>query len=172
MFRPCPGFSAVLALSLLAIFAPLPAFAAQSTGSSEAVVVRPLTLVAVRPLSFGNLIAGATPGTATVDEYTEARTVTGGVTQAGGTISAARFTGLTSGNSHLKIDIPNGSITLTHTNGTTTMTADTFELNGDKNDWVGPNEVFEFQVGARLLVGANQLPGTYTGTFDVTVTYR
>jgi hypothetical protein len=45
-------------------------------------------------------------------------------------------------------------------------------MNGDKNDWVPANTLFEFQVGAQLNVGANQLPGAYSGTFNVTVTYR
>jgi hypothetical protein len=157
---------------LLAAAGPAQALAATAPASGTATVVTPLSLVNTAPLSFGNIIPSATPGTVTIDEFTEARTFTGGVTMAGGTISAAKFSGLTSPPSHLKIDVPNGSITITRVGGTETMTVNNFELNGDKNDWVAGNTLFEFQVGARLLVGANQAPGTYVGTFDVTVTYR
>ena len=52
------------------------------------------------------------------------------------------------------------------------MTVDNFALNGNKNDWVVGSAVFNFQVGARLNVGANQMAGTYTGTYTVTVNYR
>jgi hypothetical protein len=160
--------AALLAVTLVAS----PTLAATGTGAGSAAIVTPLSLVNTAPLSFGNIIPSASPGTVTIDEFTEARTFTGGLTMAGGTISAAKFTGLTSPPSHLKIDVPNGSITITRSGGTETMQVDNFELNGDKNDWVAANTIFEFQVGARLQVGANQVPGTYVGTFDVTVTYR
>ena len=35
----------------------------------------------------------------------------------------------------------------------------------------GANGVFIFPLGARLNVNANQAPGTYTGTFTVTLNY-
>lgn len=166
------GLAALFALVLLAMLAPARAEAATTSGSGEATIVTPLSLVNTAPLSFGNIIPSASAGTVTVDEYTAARTFTGGVTLAGGTVSAARFQGLTSPPSHLKIDIPNGSITLTDPVSGATMTVDSFKLNGDKNNWVAANSFFEFQVGARLNVGANQTPGVYEGTFEVTVTYR
>ena len=160
----------VLALALLALFSS-PAGAATETGDSRALIVTPLRLVYDQPLSFGNLIPSAAAGTATIDPFTGVRTVTGGVTMAGGTVTRARFTGRTSPPSHLKIDIPNGSITLTGPGGAT-MTVSNFSLNGDKNDWVAADTTFEILVGGRLNVGANQPAGLYTGTFDVTVTYR
>ncbi len=150
----------------------MPAFGATTAGSGEATIVRPLTLVNTSDLAFGSIVPSATAGTVTIDEFTEARTSTGGVTLVGGTTSAAKFSGLSSAPSHLKIDIPNGSITINRVGGGASMTVNNFELNGDKNDWIGANELFEFQVGATLNVGANQMPGTYSGTFNVTVTYR
>ena len=149
-----------------------PAAAATISGSGEAVVVTPLTLVNTDTLRFGSLVASASAGTVTIDPFTEVRTTTGGVTPVAGAVSAGKFTGLTSAMSHLKIDLPNGSITLSRVGGGATMTANNFELNGDKNDWMAANTVFEFQVGATLNVGVNQMPGTYIGTYDVTVTYR
>lgn len=166
------GLVALFVLVLLAVLGATRAEAATTTGGGEATIVTPLSLVNTAPLSFGNIIPSASAGTVTIDAFTEARTFTGGVTLAGGTVSAAKFQGLTSPPSHLKIDIPNGSITLSRVGGGATMTASNFELNGDKNDWVAANTLFDFQVGARLNVGANQMAGTYVGTFNVTVTYR
>ena len=37
--------------------------------------------------------------------------------------------------------------------------------------YVGANEAFEFNVGGTLYVEANQAPGTYVGSFSVTVNY-
>jgi hypothetical protein len=162
----------LLALVLLAMLAPVRAHAANATGAGEATIVTPLSLVNTAPLSFGNIIPAATPSTVTIDAFTEGRTAAGGAILTGGTVSAAKFQGLTSPPSHLKIDIPTTPITLTRAGGGATMTVSNFELNGDKNDWVAANTLFEFQVGAQLNVGANQLPGAYSGTFTVTVNYR
>jgi hypothetical protein len=166
--RPAKAVALVIPAALL----PCAAFAATSTGTAEVAIVTPLTLVKIDDLSFGSVIASAAAGTVTVDEYTEARTVTGGVTAYGGTVTAAKFSGLTVSTSHLKIDVPNGSITITRVGGTQTMQVNNFQLNGNKNDWVPLTTLFTFQVGARLNVGANQAAGTYVGTFDVTVDYR
>jgi hypothetical protein len=51
------------------------------------------------------------------------------------------------------------------------MTVNDWTLDGHKTFVVGPNEAFEFNVGATLYVGANQMPGTYVGSFNVTVNY-
>jgi len=163
------GGAALVASSLA--FA-CPAAATATTGTGTAAIVTPLTVVNAAPLSFGSVVPGAASGTVTIDAFTEARTVAGGVSAAGGTVSAAKFSGLTTSLSHLKIDIPNGAITLTRVGGGATMTVDSFALNGNKNDWVASTTVFSFQVGAVLHVGANQLAGTYNGTFNVTVNYR
>jgi len=51
------------------------------------------------------------------------------------------------------------------------MTASTWTTDGPTNRHVAPNEGFQFGIGARLAVAANQTPGTYIGTFNVTVHY-
>jgi hypothetical protein len=164
--------TATLALTLSATGFARPAQAATLNGSSRATIVTPLSLVNTDTLRFGSIIPGASAGTVTIDPFTEARTTTGGITAYGGAISAGKFAGLTTANSHLKIDVPNGSVTLSRVGGGATMTASQFQINGDKNDWVTPATVFTFNVGARLNVGANQMAGTYTGTYTVTVNYR
>ena len=162
------------ALALLgwAVLYACPASAANTTATGTAEIVTPLSLVNRTSLNFGAVIAGASSGTVTIDPFTEARTTTGGVTAYGGTVSAAKFDGNTTAQSHLKIDIPNGSITITRVGGGATMTVSNFTLNGNKNDWINATSLFTIQVGGTLNVGANQMAGTYTGTFTVTVNYR
>lgn len=149
-----------------------PAFAASTTGTSRAVIVTPLSLVNTDTLRFGYILAGATPGTVTINPFTEVRTTTGGATAYGGAVSAGKFAGLSDDPSHLKIDVPNGGITLTRVGGGASMIVNNFTINGNKNDWVTTDEVFTFNVGARLNVGAFQMTGVYTGTYTVTVNYR
>jgi hypothetical protein len=167
-----PRLLRVLALVVAATAFARPALAGTQTASTAVTIVTPLSLVNTDSLRFGSIIPGASNGTVTVDPYTETRTSTGGVTLYGGAVTAAKFSGLSSNPSHLKIDVPAGSITLTRVGGTETMTANNFGINGDKNDWITSNTVFSFNVGARLTVGANQAAGTYVGTFTVTVNYR
>jgi len=162
----------VLALVVAATAFVRPALGATQTANSQATIVTPLSLVNTDALRFGAVIPSAAIGTVTVDPFTEARTVTGGVTAYGGTVTAAKFSGLSTTLSHLKIDVPNGAITITRVGGGATMLVDNFAINGNKNDWVTGTSVFTFNVGGRLNVAANQMAGTYTGTFTVTVNYR
>ena len=161
-----------LALLVVALAFACPAHATTASGTGQATIVTPLSVVNTDTLRFGAVIPSASAGTVTVDAFTEARTATGGVTAYGGTVTAGKFSGLSDGKTHLKIDVPVGSITITRVGGGATMTVDNFALNGNKNDWVVGSTVFSFQVGARLNVAANQMVGTYTGTYTVTVNYR
>ena len=149
-----------------------PALAATGTGSGQATIVTPLSLVNTDTLRFGSIIPGASAGTVTIDPFTEARTTTGGATAYGGAVSAGKFIGMGDGTTHLKIDVPTGSITITRVGGGATMLVDNFAINGNKNNWVPSGALYTFNVGARLRVGANQMAGTYTGTYSVTVNYR
>jgi hypothetical protein len=105
-----------------------------------------------------------------------------------GTCRAARFTGMGRRNLFVRFQLPN-TVTLT-TPGGATMVADTFTIgnttdltfiggngnglgNGNRRWAIQPlSGIFTFNVGARLNVGANQAPGLYTATFNVTVQYN
>lgn len=165
-------FLRVLGAAALLAAAPsqlLAAVTANSTG--EIVVLRPLTLVKTADLDFGSLISSPTAGTATVDALTGAVTTAGGVTPAPGTTSAAQFAGARSLRGPVIIRIPTEPISLTRSGGTETMVVSDWTLDGHQTRIVGANEAFEFNVGGTLYVDANQAPGTYVGTFLVTVNY-
>jgi hypothetical protein len=121
-------------------------------------------------LNFGTLVVTGA-GTAVVDPVSGALTTTGGVTQAGTAEHPALFTGTGSKNSIVHIRVPTTPITVTRVGGTQTMTVSNWTLDGATNRKVPPDSVFTFAVGATLNVGAAQAPGTYTGTFQVTVQY-
>src|SRR5690606_30752714 len=100
-------------MALALTLAPASAHAAEGTGSGEAVIVTPLSLVNTAPLAFGNIVPGATAGTVTISQISGARTAAGGVTLAGGAAGRATFTGLTGGWGIIIITPPAGPVVLT-----------------------------------------------------------
>jgi hypothetical protein len=167
------GIPLRLAAGALLIAAPTMLAAATPARQSTAgaVVLRPLSLIKKKDLDFGTLITSATAGTATLDPVTGAVTTTGGITPTSAPSSAAVFIGAGSRNAPYQIRIPSSPITLTRAGGTETMTVSNWTLDGATNRKVDANEAFEFNIGAQLAVAANQVPGTYVGTFNVTVHY-
>ena len=165
-------FPSLTAALLLAAPSPLLAAIPAAQAGAGAIVLKPLTLIKKNDMDFGTLIASAAAGTATIDPTTGAVTTTGGVLPVTGSpTSAGIFLGAGSRNAPYQIRIPKNPITLTRISGTETMTVSTWTLDGPTNRMIGANEAFQFGVGGRLTVAANQVPGTYVGTFDVTVHY-
>jgi hypothetical protein len=160
------------ALALLATSFATPAFA-QYSGQAQVSLVERLSLTKTADLDFGTLIPDADGGTATVSA-------------AGGTVSAAEFAGYGQRNQKVRVIVPTSS-TVTRTGGTQTMavtnfTIDAVPANGLQQNGQGQNPprfritsntgLFTFTVGARLTLGGNQAPGTYVGTFPVTIVYE
>ena len=162
-------------LSAAALFAaPSPAFAADAVvdAGADVILLRPLTLLKVDDLDFGLLVSSAAAGTATVDPVSGTVTTTGGVTSATAATSSARFTGAGTRRRPVIIRIPRNPITLTRISGTETMTVSNWTLDGNSTRIIDAYQAFEFRVGGQLNVGANQAPGTYVGTFEVTTEYH
>lgn len=160
------------AAALLAVPAPVRAADAVADAGANTIVLRPLTLLNINDLDFGTLIPTALAGTATLDPATGAVTTAGGISAASGATSAARFMGAGTRRRPVIIRIPRDPVTLTRVSGTETMTVTNWTLDGNSTRLINPYEAYEFRVGGRLNVGANQAPGTYAGTFDVTVQYQ
>lgn len=162
-----------LALAALLGAAPsqLLAAAPPTQASGAAIVLKPLSLIKKTDMNFGTLITSASAGTATIDPVTGAVTTSGGVTAVPSTTSQAVFLGAGSRNAPYQIRLPNKPITLTRAGGTETMIVSNWTLDGPTNRKVGVNEAFQFGIGAQVSVAANQVDGTYVGTFDVTVHY-
>lgn len=162
-----------LASAALLVAAPsqLLAVTPPSQSDAAAIILRPLSLIKKTDMDFGDLLTSATAGTATIDPLTGTVTTTGGVIAGAAATSSAVFLGAGSRNAPYQIRLPKAPITLTRVGGTETMSVSNWTLDGPTNRRVGANEAFSFSVGARLAVAANQVDGTYVGTFDVTVHY-
>ncbi len=146
---------------------------ASATANATATIITPISITNVADLNFGNIVAGTGAGTVTV-ATTGTRTSTGDVilpsaNAVQGTVNAAQFkvTGLA--DATYAITLPT-SIYISETGGET-MTVDNFTSNpSGTGSLAGGTQTLS--VGARLNVGAGQVAGDYTGTFNVTVAYN
>lgn len=172
----------VLACTGLGIASPAFAESAATSGTTQAVVVGPLSFFKVEDLVFGSIIPSATAGTVVVSPN-GSRTKTGGVTLATGAAPhPARFAGMGARNQIVTIRMVSNSATLTRVGGGGTMTIDTFIIGSTPTAQLttaptsfrigSTTGMFQFPLGATLRVKANQEPGVYTGTFAVTVQYQ
>jgi hypothetical protein len=167
----CRSFLLRLA-AVLALAAPVAVRAAPPQNAvGNANVVLPATITKLNDMDFGALTV-TTAGTAILDSGTDTITTTGGVLFAGGLPHAAQFAAVSPSKTVVRIRLPNKATTLTRIGGTETMTLDTWNINGATTRNVVAKETIVFKVGGTLHVGANQVEGIYTGTFDVTINYN
>ncbi len=157
------------ALAFAAMLAPASAMAAGAGAPTEAVLLRPLSIVNTDDLQFGTMLRGVTAGTVVIDPFTDIRTTTGGVTAAGGNPAAARF--VTYGGPLQTLQVNRGPLPVL-TNGTGgTMAVTQLTLNGPVTRFLSAAGVLDLRVGGTLAVSANQPEGVYSGTFQIIVTY-
>jgi hypothetical protein len=164
--------TALAALAVAAgLFATNPASAADR--SASAYITTALTITKAWDLRFGYIVASGTPGTVTINP-SSSRSYSGGATPVGGSIGAHGAASFDVNGSPLLAYTINiqGSTTIDH--GGDHMTVNTFKSTptvaaGGTLDDTGYQSIV---VGAMLHVLANQNPGTYTGTFTITVAYN
>ena len=167
------GFLRLLAGAALLVAAPAPLRAVPAAANSDAdvIVLKPLTLLKVEDLDFGALFPAATASTATLNPNTGVVTTAGGAILGPGPRHPALFTGAGTRKAPVLIRLPNSPATLTRVGGTETMTVSNWTTDGPTTRHINPFEAYEFRVGGRLNIGANQADGIYVGTFEVTVIY-
>jgi Domain of unknown function (DUF4402) len=155
-----------------------PAYAEQEQADAQIAIVRPLEFIRVENLNFGRVIRASTAGTVTIAPN-GTRTKTGGVILTGSGFQAAAFAGMGTNNQRVDISLGANQIFITgpgapmrvHSfviGSTPTANLTTTPLRFRINSATG---IFNFPVGATLDVGANQTPGTYTGTWTITLNY-
>lgn len=151
------GVASIAALALLA-------------APARHALAQQLTLSNTRGLDFGRFVAGA--GGTVILAPNGARSRTGAVVLLNSpTVGQASFNAIrSSGNkSAVIITIPaNGSIRLN--SGTNSMAVNNFVSTPASTGSV--QTPMTMSVGATLVVAPNQAPGTYSGTFNVTVNYQ
>ena len=143
--------------------------AATVTATATAVVLTPISLTKNADLSFGDVYPDISSlGTVSIDSGSNRSA--GGAAALGPAVgTAAQFTVTGEASAAYVISLPSTSVTLTSASSDT-MTVDNFINDGTGTLNGGGTEIVS--VGATLHVGAGQAPGSYSGTFDVTVNYN
>lgn len=167
-----------LALASGLVLASLSAQAQSTTSASaSAIIINPLGIAKTSDLVFGRLAVGAVGGGVTVN-------TAGVVTFSGagntlvqplgntGNPRAAEFTVSGEAGFTYSVTLPaNGTVTLSD-GGSNTMPVNAFVSDPAGTGTLSGAGSSPLKVGATLSVGNNQAPGTYTGTFNVTVAYN
>jgi hypothetical protein len=162
----------------LALMTASSAFAQQSstaTASASATIITPIAIAKTTDLVFGKLAVGGTGGTVTIGTN-DSVTIAG----AGHTISqpasntgsptAAAFAVTGEGSFTYAITLPSSDVTLSD-GASHSMVVNTFTSNPSGTGTLSSGAQ-TLKVGAMLTVGDAQTPGTYTGSFSVTVAYN
>ncbi len=159
----------LIILSLALIASLNQAFAAATNGTSNVKIVPVMTITAVNPLEFGSVATvGSSAGTVVLTAAASTTATPTNVTllSTGATRSAGSFTiNGESGSTYTLSALP-ASITLT--SGANTMTVNGLTSSANRTLTAGTDTLF---IGGTLNVTANQTPGSYTGTYPVTVNY-
>ena len=168
----------------VAFLAPVPALAngaAAITVSSQAAIIARHALVKTADLRFGTNIAGNTQGTITIGPD-GAVSRTGGAVRAGGITGPAQFYAYSRRNNTASLSLGANFINITRAGGGAQMRVDNFTISSDPPTILTtsnttftlntPNGIFPFNIGGTLHIGAHQMPGTYSGTFSVTINYN
>ncbi len=131
-----------------------------------------ITLTNTQSLAFGSFIVGNS-GTVAVSTI-GARSATGGgivLLNRNPTAHAAEFNVTGDANAPYTITLPaNGEVSLTGPGAA--MAAGSFTSNPASAGTLNSGGTGTIAVGATLTVGSNQVPGSYSGSFSVTVTYQ
>ncbi|WP_243315621.1 DUF4402 domain-containing protein [Geothrix paludis] len=172
-------FSRILAGALL-LAAPAAFALDNATATATARIYVPITLNKNTDLSFGDIFADPTGGTVTLDPKSTTRTTGGPALATTGTVSPAAFTVGGKRNASYAITLPaDGTVTLSGPGAAMLVSKFTASVNngtptatptGLIPNTAGATQTFT--VGATLTLGANQMDGDYTGTFNVTVAYN
>ncbi len=153
------------------------AFAAPSSstvsGAAQAVILMPLQIAPINPLSFGQLTRPTAAGTVVMSPAGTITTTGGVLTSTAIAQTAPRgpgtFAVVGEAGRAFSVDLPTVAILR---QGTRNMRLSAFRSNWTPGAVFSPTRTFALAVGATLNVGANQTTGTYTGTYAVTVTYQ
>jgi Domain of unknown function (DUF4402) len=154
----------------LVIAALLPATAQAETANSTSVakVYRPIQFAVLLELEFGSVMATSAGGTVTLDPGTGTRDCAGGTLVCTGAFSWSRLQ-LTGSDATVVVTY-SPSFTLTGPGDPISAELDFPGGSGSSVALTGGSKTIE--IGAKLHVNPNQLPGAYEGLFSVDVNYQ
>jgi hypothetical protein len=170
-------------LKILVLFSVMVAFSTatyaqvSATAAATAVIVSPITITFATDLEFGNIVPSASAGTVVLSPAGVRTPTNVTLPPTSGTVTAASFTVGGTPAFTYSITLPAAATTIS--NGTQTMTVDTWTSDPTPEGTIGGAGTQVLTVGATLNVGANQVSGAYSsalaggsGSFTVTVNYN
>ncbi|QJQ32179.1 DUF4402 domain-containing protein [Sphingomonas lacunae] len=143
---------------------------ATATATARAEVLQQISAVNTADLDFGTISRGSIAGQVTIAADGSGRSVSGGVSGAGGNHHPAQF--LASGTPNRTYSISHdGGATLTNGSGGT-LTISSLMIDGPTTRQFDANGESVIGVGGVLAVAGNQAEGSYSGSFSLTVDYQ
>jgi hypothetical protein len=170
MFMTSIRRAACAAASLCVFTLPTEAMAADTSGNGEAIIITPFAFIQVDDMDFGTIVAGTSAGTVTLDAVSGVRSFAGGVVALAGSGARARFVG--AGSENQTVNLTLSAPPTLDDGGGNIMAMTSLDLDGPNTRTIGPDLAFDVYVGGTLAVGANQVPGNYSGSFSLTVEYN
>jgi hypothetical protein len=159
----------VILMSIASLNVKAQGSSATVASSATARIITPIAITNTQGLVFGNIASSAAIGTVTITPA-GVRTSTGGVTPSAiGTFNNAIYNATGEGNATYSISLPAST---SITSGANSMTVNGFTSSPTPTGTLSAGGTQTITVGATLNVGANQVTGNYTGTYNVTIAYN
>jgi len=167
------GWTAVLLATLLplAIGFASPVLAETASAEVQVIIKQPVTMTKTADLVFGDFATGTSSSIFRIDPRSGLLSQRNGdALSLGGTRSVASIE--VSGTALMRVQLSTGKrfILIRREGGTETMRIDRFRFDRRRKTLNADGEQ-SFNIGGQLRVGANQQPGVYRGSFDVSVDY-
>lgn len=142
--------------------------------SASATVASTLTISSATTLGFGTFVPDTSAGTVVIaPQSTGFRSKTGNISlldSGAGTPSTVSVSGAP--NMTFSVNLPTSSVNLTGPSGNVmSVSSFTSSIPTGTKGTIGTGGAASFLVGATLNVAASQVAGTYSGSFNVTVSY-
>ena len=145
--------------------------AATATATASATISdAPIAITNTQPLSFGEISAGDQASTVSLAADGTRTLASGNAVLGANAGSAATFDVTGESNKAFTITLPTAAVTLTDSGGNT-MTVSNFVSDAGATPALDATGAATFNVGAELSIAANQVAGSYSGSFTVEVVY-
>lgn len=161
--------SSIILMTIASLSVKAQATSATDDAIATARIITPITLTNTQGLAFGNIAASGAIGTVTISPA-GARSHSGGVTPSViGTFNNAIYSATGEANATYTITLP-ASVSIT--DGTNNMLVNGFTSDPAATGLFSGTGTQTINVGATVNVGASQVTGNYSGTYDVTIAYN
>lgn len=139
-----------------------------TTANGAASILAPISISSTTSMNFGTVGVAVTSGS--LEIMPDGTTIPINVTElAGGIASEGVFTVTGDGNAAYSVTLPTSTIL---SSGPNTVTVDSFNHDGGATPTIAGGGSRDLAIGATLNIGNNQLSGTYSGNYSVTVNYN